>query len=276
MLYKEGHGFDTVEIQTGNKRQLATIKARRKRRKKTRRKEKLLVYPYLRDNNNNNYDIYTENNNDDDSLQRTFQRIVSFFVRNPLSSPIILALSVLLVGLGFVAETAFGVISIIVGTLAFLYVIVRFLIMGYNLYSGRKSFGVTIIFILLDLQFAAFFAVALVLMGLYMIDSTPGKDRFFSHTQLGHDRNLFVVWIYFVTLSILLTIGTGITSISEKHVIVALVFSASATIFYFTNVIIIAELIDVILRRIRERERIEFLKQKQKLEKELNKKKPDV
>ena len=175
------------------------------------------------------------------------QRITRLFRDYPIVSLLIILMSAGFVGFGFLEEFAFGVVMIVFGALWFLYLVFRFVVLGYNMYTGQRIASKNRVFVVIDLYSAQFLSAAMILTGLYMIDSSPNRNLYFIHIGFSAGENLYVVWLYVISVAVSTHAGTGYSSILEKHIGSAIVFSSLAYFGDISRLIIVGRIMQTVI-----------------------------
>lgn len=171
-----------------------------------------------------------------------FETLVWALRNLPLSSPTVIALSLALVGIAFAAEFGIGVTLIVVGTLEVLYILVRYVIIAYRLFS-KNTPAKNSVLVVLDLKFCEYLAIASIVLGMYFIDATPGKTKYFLHAGFSAGYNLYGVWLYLVAATVAVMTGTGYSSIIENSLPAATVFSFGISMSYYSTLFVLATLV---------------------------------
>lgn len=208
-------------------------------------------------------------------------KTVNYLFRNyPVVTPLFVLLSTLIVGLAIVSEFAFGIVFIVSSACVYIYVIIRYISIGYRTFSIQPlSKGPqTGVLAIIDLKLVEYFCIAGIISGLYFIDTTPGKTKYISHPEFSSDAVTYEVWAYVLSVSIFVVSSTGFSSIIEAHLAAALVFATGVAIGQISNLVIVASVIGYLADSVQEtlEKRRKERKRKKKAMKVRSQKKPSV
>jgi Na+-transporting NADH:ubiquinone oxidoreductase subunit NqrE len=163
------------------------------------------------------------------------------FQNLPMTSLIVTIISLAFVGIAYATEVGMGYTMIVVGALEAIYITARYVIISYRLFSVGTPVKNSV-FVVVDLKFAEFLAIASIITGMYFIDTTPGKTEFFTHPTFSPGFSLYGVWLYVVTVSVSVMTGTGYSSIVENALSTSVVFTYGITLSYYSTLIILGNL----------------------------------
>lgn len=161
----------------------------------------------------------------------------------PISFLIFGALSLIVLGFSFLDEDALGYVMIVLGAVGYIYTLVRYVYIGYRMYSKFSDGIKTGILIVFDLKIMEFLTITAIVTGMYMIDTSPGKDTYILHAAFSVSRNIFYVWWYLAASTVSILTGTGYSSIIENALSTATVFSVGIIISEFTTLVILGSLV---------------------------------
>lgn len=174
------------------------------------------------------------------------ERINYVFRNYPLVSPIMLILSIAIVGFAILDEQALGYVFIVIGCIGYIYVLARYVIIGYRLFSGfnvqkekRTSLLVTI-----DLKFAEFLMIGGIITGMYFTDTTPGRTRFIQHNEFSANANPFEAWAYIVSFTVFVLFSTGFASVVEAHLAIAIILTVGVIVSKLSELIILTTVVE--------------------------------
>jgi len=177
-------------------------------------------------------------------------KTINYWFRNyPLTTPIFLLISVVVTGLSILAEEAFGIVFMVVSSIVYIYIVARYIIIGYRIFSRRVAAiggggGLkTGILAIIDLKLAEFLTIAGVITGMYLIDTTPGKTKYITHPEFSASANPYEAWAYIISVSVFVISSTGFASILEAHLAASLVFAVGVAIAQISNLVIVASVV---------------------------------
>lgn len=179
---------------------------------------------------------------------------VNYLFRNyPLVTPIFLIVSVIIVALAYVGEGELGYVFIVISSLFYIYVVVRYVIIGYRIFSKSTGTGPrTGILAVIDLKLVEYLCIAGLITGLYFIDTTPNKDRFMSHPEFSGTAPPFKAWAYILSVTIFVVSSTGFASIIEAHLITALIFAMGVIVAQISNLVIVSSVVAYLAEAVQE------------------------
>ena len=174
------------------------------------------------------------------------ERINYVFRNYPLVSPIMLILSVVIVAFAMLDEQALGYVFIVIGCIGYIYVLIRYIIIGYRLFSG---FGVprrkrTSILAVIDLKFAEFLMIGGLIAGMYFTDTTTGRTRFIKHNEFSANANPFEAWAYIVSFTVFVLFSTGFASVVEAHLAIAIILTVGVIVSKLSELIILTTVVE--------------------------------
>jgi hypothetical protein len=150
-------------------------------------------------------------------------------------------INIALIGISFTEEFGLGIVMIIVGTLGYVYTMVRYGFIGYRMFNRKHiQTGVLVVF---DLKIMEFVTIAAIITGMYMIDSSPTKTTYVIHPSFGPGKNTFYVWWYIVMTTISVLTGTGYSNMIENDLSSITVFSVGIAASEFTTLVVLASLV---------------------------------
>ena len=170
-----------------------------------------------------------------------FHGILWAFQNLPLTSPVLLIISVIFVGISFATQLGMGITLIVFGSIGTLYILIRYTLIAYRLFSKNTPVKNSV-FVVFDLKFAEYISIGAIIMGLYLIDDSPGRSRYFLHAGFNAGYNLYGVWLYVIAATISVMTGTGYSSIVENDLPCAVVFSFGIALSYYSTLIILGNL----------------------------------
>jgi len=168
---------------------------------------------------------------------------IKWVFRNlPVSTPVFVVVCIIILGTAFSGSlTASGCAMIAASATAYVYVLVRYGIIGYRLFSKVQI--KTSVLVVIDLNVMEFFCIGGIVTGMYLIDTTPDKTQYIVHSGFHADVGPYFAWWYIVMATIAALVGTGYSSIIDNDLAAASVFSIGMGVSYFSTMILVAAIV---------------------------------
>ncbi len=182
----------------------------------------------------------------------TKDSIAYLFRHYPISTPIFVTLTIVIVGLAYISQICLGYIFIVTSCLGYIYTVVRYVIIGYRIFSKKAIYRPqTGILAVIDLKLMEFFTIAGIITGMFYTDTTPGRTKFIIHPDFPASSNPFRSWAYILSVTVFVISSTGFASIVEAHLATALVFAIGVVVGRISDLVVIASVVDFLAQNAR-------------------------